>query len=100
MIVWSGNRPSLSNKGKTLNYEEVINGYNDLRERCLKLAKDSKDILGEYSWLRGAITESDITLYFYDDRIECNGVTYTSQTMDHEFFTFLIPISMIEENNA
>lgn len=84
-----------------MNYEEIINGYNDLREKCLKLAKENpKEILDTGYWLRNAISESDITLYFYEDFVECSGSTYTNQTMDHEYFNFRIPMDVLKESNA
>lgn len=84
-----------------MNYEEIIDGYNELREKCLKLAKkDSGKLMGGDSWLQHAIIESDITLWFYGDGIECSGSAYTSQTMSSEPFNFRIPMELIEESNA
>jgi hypothetical protein len=78
-----------------MDYEHVIDTYNDLRENCLKIARSKPEYLGEYGWLRYAILESDITLFLCPGFIECNGVCYTSQTMCHESFSFRIPINEI-----
>lgn len=84
-----------------MNYEEIIDGYNELREKCLKLAKQNRGrLMGADSWLQYAISESDITLWFYEDGIECSGHAYTSQTMSDEPFNFRIPMELIKENDA
>jgi hypothetical protein len=79
-----------------MNLEEIIDGYNILRDRCLAIAKKSPALLGEYAWLRYAISDGDITLGFTEDGINCYGNTYTTQTMDHEWFDFLIPFSELD----
>lgn len=80
-----------------MNLEEIIDGYNDLREKCLELAKANPVLLGEYAWLQYAIQESDITLYFIEGvGVECSGHAYTSQTMDNEPFDFIIPFSELD----
>jgi hypothetical protein len=84
-----------------LDYENMIGGYNKLREQCLELAKrDNGKLMGPDAWLCYAILETDITLYFYEDGIECSGMAYTSQTMCSEPFNFKIPMELIKENNA
>jgi len=84
-----------------MNYEEIIEGYNSLREICLKLAKQNNGrLMGADSWLQYAISEGDITLWFYENGIECSGYTYTSQTMSDESFSFRIPMELIEEEYA
>lgn len=81
-----------------MKYEEMIDGYNELREECLGLAKmDNGKLLGEYAWLRFAILDSDIILAFTGYGIQCYGSAYTTQTMDHEYFDFTIPLSELEK---
>jgi hypothetical protein len=84
-----------------MNYEEMIDGYNNLREKCLKLAKqDNGKLMGADSWLQHAISAEDITLWFHEDGIECSGVAYTFQTMCSEPFSFRIPMQLLKENDA
>lgn len=95
-------RPSLSNRGKKMNFEEIIEGYDELREICLKLAKQNNGrLMSSDAWLQYAICQDDITLAFYENGIECSGYAYTSQTMSDEPFNFRIPMELIvEEKNA
>lgn len=80
-----------------LDYEKVIDGYNELRETCLVIAKLNTELMGSDAWLKFAITESDITLGFTQDGIVCYGSAYTTQTMSNEHFDFIIPFEYIEE---
>ncbi|QBZ72423.1 hypothetical protein SEA_CIRCINUS_169 [Streptomyces phage Circinus] len=81
-----------------MDLEQIIDGYNNLRERCLELAKQNPALFGDSAWLRYAIQESDITLYFIAGvGVECSGMAYTSQTMDNEPFDFIIPFSELED---
>jgi hypothetical protein len=80
-----------------MDLEEIIAGYNDLREKCLEIAKRNNGaLMGSDAWLRFAITESDITLGFTSIGIECYGSAYTSQTMDNESFSFIIPLHELD----
>ena len=80
-----------------MNYEEIIDGYNDLRDKCYALArKDGGKLMGSDKWLRSALCESDMTLSFTSGGIDCYGSTYTTQTMSHESFFFMIPFSELE----
>ncbi|QNN99223.1 hypothetical protein SEA_FAUST_141 [Streptomyces phage Faust] len=82
-----------------MDYEKMIDGYNELRERCLELAKKNNGkLMGSDAWLCFAIMDTDITLYFYEDGIECSGMAYTSQTMCSEPFNFRIPMDLIKES--
>jgi hypothetical protein len=79
-------------------YEKMIEGYNELREKCLELAKqDNGRLMEGHSWLRFAILDTDITLSFTERGIECYGSAYTTQTMDYEYFCFTIPLSELEK---
>lgn len=81
-----------------MSYEEVIDEYNDLREKCYELARmNDGELMGSSSWLRGVILESEINLDYSQEGIHCHGHTYTSQTMDHEYFDFIIPLSELEK---
>ncbi len=80
-----------------MNLEEVIDTYNRVRERCTVLArKDNGKLMDEYAWLRNALIDTDIVLEYTKDGIRCFGTTYTCQTMDNEFFDFLIPFSELD----
>jgi hypothetical protein len=84
-----------------MNYEEIIEGYNSLRETCFKLAKQNNGrLMGADSWLQYVLDERDMTLWFYEDGVECTGMTYTSQTMSDESFCFRIPMELIKEEYA
>ena len=80
-----------------MNYEEIIDGYIELREKCYKLAKkDHGKLMGDDYWLRFALMESDISLEFRESGIYCYGTCFTAQTMDNESFGFLIPLNELE----
>jgi hypothetical protein len=82
---------------RTVNFEEIIEGYEKLRERCYEAGKyGNKNLLGDYYWLRFAIIESDISLEFRENGIRCYGNCYTTQTMSNEFFEFTVPFSELE----
>ncbi|AVD99340.1 hypothetical protein SEA_BILLNYE_168 [Streptomyces phage BillNye] len=81
-----------------MDLEQIIDWYNDLREKCLEVAKKKPELFGDSVWLQYAIQESDITLYFIAGvGVECSGMAYTSQTMDNEPFDFIIPFSELED---
>lgn len=83
--------------GRIVNYEEIIEGYNELVEKCYLIIKnDDGTIMGSDYWLRFAICESDITLDFRGEGIYCYGTCYTTQTMSEESFAFMIPLKKIE----
>lgn len=80
-----------------MNYEQVIDGYNELREKCLELAKSNDGALMDSgAWFKTAIMDSDITLYYSEDGIHGYGNAYTTQTMSTEYFSFVIPYSLLE----
>lgn len=80
-----------------MKYEEIIEGYEKLRERCYEIGKyGSKNILGDSYWLRSAIMESDMSLEFRENGIRCYGSCYTTQTMSHESFEFTVPFEELE----
>ncbi|QMP84229.1 hypothetical protein HUN41_00100 [Streptomyces phage Coruscant] len=80
-----------------MNYEEIIDGYNELLEKCYNLIKkDDGRLMGSDYWLRAAIMETDITLEFRNEGIYCYGNCYTTQTMDFESFGFLISLKEIK----
>jgi len=71
--------------------ERMIDGYNDLRERCLALAKEAGgERMGHDAWLRYALREDDITLRYTVDGIQCSGHAFTTQTQSNEWFCFTI----------
>jgi hypothetical protein len=80
-----------------MDYEKIIDGYNNLRETCLLIAKSNDELMGEYAWLRFAICDPDITLELAPDGVVCYGSAYTRQTMDNEHFSFTIPFEYLEE---
>lgn len=84
-----------------MRYEEIIDGYHELREKCLEIAKmNDAALMDSSAWLRGAIMESDIVLDYSEQGIHCNGWCFTTQTMDNEHFSFIIPYNLLRENNA
>ncbi|AXG66229.1 hypothetical protein SEA_ANNADREAMY_134 [Streptomyces phage Annadreamy] len=81
-----------------MNYEEIIDGYNELRERCLELAKANNGALMDNgAWFMTAIMESDITLDYSEGGIHGWGNAYTTQTLTTEYFSFVIPFELLEE---
>jgi hypothetical protein len=83
-----------------MKYEEMIDGYNELREKCLHIAKQNNGrLMDSDAWLRFAIMESDITLDYSEQGIHCHGSAYTTQTMSNEHFDFVIPYSELESND-
>jgi len=80
-----------------MNYEQIIDGYNELREKCLKLAKANNGALMDSgAWFKSAIIDSDVTLDYSESGIHGYGDAYTTQTMSTEYFSFVIPYSLIE----
>jgi hypothetical protein len=79
-----------------MKYEEIIEGYNDLRERCLDLAKQNTELMDSGAWFIGAIMDRDITLDYSANGIHGYGNAYTTQTMDNEYFSFVIPFELLE----
>lgn len=79
-----------------MNYEEMIDGYNELREQCLMIAKNNPEVFDEGAWLRNAIVDSDITLDYSSQGIHCRGNAYTTQTMSSEYFQFIVPLEMLD----
>ena len=83
-----------------MNYEDIIEGYNELRERCLELAKANSDtLMHDGAWFKTAIMESDITLDYSESGIHGHGNAYTTQTMSTEYFSFVIPFDMLKDSN-
>lgn len=83
-----------------MDYETIIESYNELRERCLIIAKLNDELMGSDAWLKFAIDDSDIKMYYSEQGIVCFGSCFTTQTMSNEHFNFTIPYSYIEEFNA
>jgi hypothetical protein len=98
-MIAAGETPQASsNKGFIMIYEEIIECYNDLREKCLEIAKrDNGKLMESDAWLCWAIQESDITLDYSNQGIHCHGSAYTTQTMGTELFSFVIPFSELED---
>jgi len=84
-----------------MDYEQMIDGYNELREKCLELAKANNGaLMDEGAWFKSAIMESDVTLDYSENGIHGHGNAYTTQTMGHEYFSFVIPYELLEEKDA
>jgi hypothetical protein len=47
--------------------------------------------MGEYSWLRHVLSETEINMEVASFGIECSGSTWTAQTQQNEYFSFVIP---------
>lgn len=81
-----------------MNYEEIIDGYNDLREKCVRLAKANNCALMDVgAWFGSVVMDSDVTLDYSDQGIHGHGNAYTNQTMTTEYFSFVIPFELLEE---
>lgn len=81
-----------------MNLETMLYWHNDLREFCEDIAsKNNGELMGEYAWLRHAMQARDITLTATPNGIQCYGTCWTTKTMDHEWFDFIIPLDLIPE---
>lgn len=80
-----------------MEYERLIEGYEILQRKCYKAAmKDNGRLMGEDAWLRHALQEFEIRMMFTPGGINCYGSTYTTQTVSEESFSFVIPMSELE----
>jgi hypothetical protein len=72
----------------------IIDEHRALRERCYELARENNGLrMGTCAWLRNAINASELQLWYSGfDSIFVEGTTWTSQTKDHEYFCFTIPV--------
>ncbi len=71
---------------------EIITGYTALRACCFRYARaDNGANLGDYRWLRNAISEYDIHMDATPDGIKCSGSSWSSQTCGPEDFEFTVP---------
>lgn len=76
---------------------DFIDKYNELRDTISLMCDANPElIMGNDAWLVHAMSQSDMTLYDHQDFIGVSGTTYTSQTMGHEWFEFMIPKADIE----
>jgi hypothetical protein len=80
-----------------MSYQEMIDGYNDLREVCLMIAKNNPELFHDGARFKMAIVDSDVTLDYSSDGIHGHGSAYTTQTMSQEYFSFIIPFEVLEE---
>ncbi len=77
--------------------EEIIEKYNELRAKCITLAKrDNGKLMGSDAWLRFVIDADATTLEYRENGIQCYGWAFSSQTMGNEFYSFLIPFSELQ----
>lgn len=75
-----------------MNIGDAIDKHNELRRWCADTAKRNNGAaMGDDAWLRYALSEHDITLDWDNHGINCWGMTFTSQTMSNEHFSFTIP---------
>lgn len=79
-----------------MDYQKIIDGYNELREECLMIAKNNPELFDEGAWFKTAIVDSDITLDYSDDGVHCRGYAYTTQTMSSQHFQFVIPFERLK----
>jgi hypothetical protein len=77
-----------------MDIDKAIEGANRIHDAIFALVREWPDIyLKDQAWLRSSIGEHD----FWMDTpgpngdIVCYGNCYSMQTMDHEWFTFVIP---------
>jgi hypothetical protein len=65
-----------------MNYEEIIDGYMELREKCYKLAKkDHGKLMGDDYWLRFALMESDISLEIRESGMRASDSSFLSMNL-------------------
>jgi len=82
---------------KIARMQEVIDEYTSLREKCYHLARENRGArMEEYAWLRNALDDTDIRIDCTPQGINCYGYTYTTQTMDTEWFDFTIPYADLD----
>ena len=79
-----------------MNYEQIIDGYNELRENCLMIAKNNPELFDEGAWFKNAIIDSDITLHYSEEGVHCYGSAFTTKTMSSEHFQFMIPFERLK----
>lgn len=92
------NGPALTHKDAPppSDLEQMIDGYNELREQCVKLAKENRgELMGSDAWPSAALQDGDITLNYTLEGVQCSGTTYTMQTMSSEWFDFIIPFDRL-----
>ena len=75
---------------------DFIDKYTELRYTIEKMTRADPTIMGRDAWLVHAMQASDMILGDTDTMIAIHGSTYTTQTMDHEWFEFMIPKADIE----
>lgn len=81
-----------------MNYEKIIEGYEELRKKCYELAIRNKGaLMHEDAWLRTALCDEDIEMMFYPGGIHCRGSVFTCQTQSIESFSFNIPLEELEK---
>lgn len=77
---------------------ELLELHSDLRRYCYDLARrNNGELMGDYAWLCYALGEPDITISASEEGINCTGFTHTVQTMDTEWFDFIIPWERIPD---
>lgn len=77
--------------------EAILDAYDALLTKCYQASqRDGAALMGKDRWLANAINESDLCLASTPEGIRCSGSTYTSQTMDHEWFDFTIPFEALK----
>ena len=80
-----------------MDYEEIVERYEKLREKCYRAMKNDVKTLGSDAWLYFAIKENELELFVLGSgSINCSGNTYTTQTMSTESFSFILSKEEIE----
>lgn len=75
-------------------FERSIYQYERVRECIVKAIHSEPNILGDYAWLRNAISDTDIQYIEVarSGKMWVSGMTWSNQTVDHEPFTFEIDL--------
>lgn len=82
-----------------LSTDAAIEAYEALRERCYRAAQANDGaLMGDAAWLRFAMSDHEMRLSAGPAGISIHGTTYTTQTMDHEWFDFFIPFEELEKH--
>lgn len=73
-----------------LTFDEIINQYTALQERCMEIIRNKPDLMGSHAWLKDAISTNEIMLIWTGTEMKCYGTTWTRGSR-HEYFEFTIP---------
>ena len=74
----------------------TIDRYNEIRDKAYKAIKADHSLMGTDEWLVHALIEGDMNIHSSPTGLRIWGSTFTSQTMENEWFDFQIPYSALD----